>query len=935
MKRLVAPALLASLVLAESFVHAQPKAGAGPLTDGLAALAASDYPKAEAALARVKGEGEPEAKLALARAALEQGRFADVEKHAQAAEVAAPALRTRATVLRAELMLAQGRTKDAIKALDPFKTSGKGPDVRRARLLLGEALIASGKRDDAEEPLKKIIEDYNDGSITNTDAEGNALVGRAAYLLRSPKDANQAFNESERADKKRVETLLWRAELFLDKYDPGHAEEVTREALSLAPKRAAGLVTMARVKLDQTLDFGEADKLVKEALAIDPKHTDAFAVRAGLALRDMDIAGAERAIAEGLTINPNHLELLSLRAAARFLDDDPKGFEAAKQKVLSVNPQFSEMYSIIGELAEWEHRYDDIVGMMKEATKLDADDAKAWAQLGLTQMRNGDEDKGVEALKRGWAKDKFNVRVFNTLNMYEQQIPNQYELVKDGVFAVRYAKDERAVMERYVPRMLGEAWASMKARYGFVPSVPVQVELYANREQFSVRTSGLPNIGIQGVCFGRVVAAISPKAEPFNWGNVLWHELGHVFAIQLSKNHVPRWFTEGLSEYETIARRPEWSRELDPELYQALEQKKLPGAVDMNRAFTHANDAGEMTVAYYASSQMLVWTVERFGMARVVEALKLWGAGKKTPEVIKGAFGITADAYDAGFRQWAMGRLSRYKGQYVFTKKPKELEEAKKAATARPKDVDAQVDLALALLAARKAPEAKAATEAALAIDPKSGDAHYVAAKLAAGSKDIKGAQQHLEAMRAAGKDGYVVQSLLADIAEAEEDKGRMKWHLEAAHRWDPSQPEPLKALFDLANETQREADALDALRKLAFLEQHDRKAWRTLLERLVKAGKWEEARRVGEGAIYVDLLGGPTHALYARALAETGAHERAVYELDSALASGMKGKDAAEVQAQMARSLAALGKKAEAAKARDEALKLDPENASAKALTP
>lgn len=946
MLRPVAPAITVALalLLGVDVSLAQPRGGgvnapatspsakSGPLGEGLAALAASDYAKAEASLGQVKGADEGEAKIALARAALEQGRFADVDRFAQAAEAASPATKTRSAVVRAEALIAQGRTKDAIRLLDTVK-NGKGPDVRRARLVLGQALIATGKRDDADEPLKKIIEDYNDGSIANNDAEGNALVGRAAYLLRSPKDANQAFNESERADKKRVETLLWRAELFLDKYDPGHAEEVTREALAIAPKRADALVMMARVKLDQTLDFGEGEKLAKEALAVNPKHAGAFAVRAGIALRDMDIAGTEKAIADGLAIDPTNLELLSLRAAARFLDDDPKGFEAAKAKVLALNPQYAQMYSIIGEFAEWEHRYDDIVSMMKDATKIDPDDGKAWAELGLTMMRGGDEDKGLEALKKGWSKDKFNVRVFNTLNMYEQAIPNQYELVKDGVFNVRYAKEERAVMERYVPRMLGEAFASMKARYGFVPTVPVQVELYGSREQFSVRTSGLPNIGIQGVCFGRVVAAISPKAEPFNWGNVLWHELGHVFAIQLSKNHVPRWFTEGLSEYETIARRPEWSRELDPELYQAIKANKLPGAVDMNRAFTHANDAGEMTVAYYASSQMLVWTVERFGMTRVVEALKLWGAGKKTPDVIKGAFGVTADEYDQGFRQWALGRLKRYEGQYVFTKKPKEPDEAKKAAQANPKNADAQVDLALSLLASRKPDEAKAALDAALAIDPKSGDAHFVAAKLAVGKKDFGAAQQHLDTMRTSGKDGFVVESLLADLAEAKEDKGRMRWHLEAAHRWDPSQPEPLKGLFDLANEEKREADAIDALKKLTVLEQHDRKAWRMLLDRLVKAGRWEEARQVGEGAVFVDILGGPTHVLYARALAHEGAHDRALYELESALAAGMKGKDAAPVHVLMAQSYAALGRKAEATAARDKALAADPESAEAKAL--
>ena len=74
-----------------------------------------------------------------------------------------------------------------------------------------------------------------------------------------------------------------------------------------------------------------------------------------------------------------------------------------------------------------------------------------------------------------------------------------------------------------------------------------------------------------------MIAAMSPAAATFNWGNVLWHELGHVFAIQLSKNHVPRWFTEGLSEYETIVRRPEWQREEDPALFAAPEGRPHPG----------------------------------------------------------------------------------------------------------------------------------------------------------------------------------------------------------------------------------------------------------------------------------------------------------------------------------------------------------------------
>src|SRR6185437_15183925 len=234
-----------------------------------------------------------------------------------------------------------------------------------------------------------------------------------------------------------------------------------------------------------------------------------------------------------------------MKAAIRFLADDRPGFEAMRQKVLGLNPSFSTFYQIVGEFAEWEHRYDDIVTMMRDAVKIDPSDGKAYATLGLNLIRAGDEDAGVAALREAWKRDRYNVRVKNTLDiLYEDRIPNDYVTVKGTTFNIRYNKEEKAILERYVPRMLDEAWASMVKRYGFTPTTPVGIELYADTESFSIRTSGLPNVGIQGVCFGKTLAAESPSAGPFNWGNVLWHELGHVFAIQLSKNHVPRWFTE-------------------------------------------------------------------------------------------------------------------------------------------------------------------------------------------------------------------------------------------------------------------------------------------------------------------------------------------------------------------------------------------------------
>src|SRR5262249_7757022 len=156
------------------------------------------------------------------------------------------------------------------------------------------------------------------------------------------------------------------------------------------------------------------------------------------------------------------------------------------------------------------------------------------------------------------------------------------------------------------------------------------------------------------------------------------------------------------SEYETMIRRPEWQRELDPELYLALKRRQLPGAVDMNRAFTHAEGELDVTVAYYAASQMLAFTAEQFGFSRITRALVLWGQAKRTGDVIHEAFGVTPEEYDARFRAWAMARLARYEGQYLFDVKHVPLDEARAAATAAPRSAPAHVSLAFALLHAHK-----------------------------------------------------------------------------------------------------------------------------------------------------------------------------------------------------------------------------------------
>jgi tetratricopeptide (TPR) repeat protein len=909
-------------------------AGAEPtkLEQGIAALDASDYDKAEKDLREAaKGPKRGAALLGLAKVQLATGKYADAHGSAAAAQKADPALTGEAASVAAEALVRQGKTGEGLTALEAVRTS---PNARRARLLLGQLLIDVGRRADAQDPLMSIISDYNQNAIPPTDAEGLTLVGRAAHLLRSARDANDAYNQAEKVGgKNRVETLLFRADLFLEKYDPGHAEEVVKEALKIAPHDAAAHVAMAHVKLDQALDFDAAEHEIKEALAVDPKIQGAYFVGAGLALRTMDLSRADSLLDQGLAVNPNDLELLSMKAAVRFLSDDKAGFEKMKKTVLAKNGEYTRFYQIVGEFADWEHRYDEIVAMMREAVKLDPADAKAWADLGMNLIRAGDEQGGVSALQHAWDKDHFNVRVFNTLNLYEKDIATSYETVEGTPFRIRYSKEEKPILSRYVPAMLTEAWGSMVKRYGFVPTTPVFIELYASKQHFSIRTSGLPNVGIQGVCFGKTLAAMSPRAEPFNWGNVLWHELAHVFAIQLSKSRVPRWFTEGLSEYETIVRRPEWQREDDPSLYAALEAGRIPPIDKFNQAFTHADDPRDVMTAYYAASQIQVYIASTFGMGKITEMLRLWGEGKRTEEVIQKALGITPAELDRRIRESFRARLARYETQFVPDMHVASLESAKERAKQDPSDPKKQVELAAALLAHRQLDEAEAAIKSALAENPIEPDAHFLRARILRATKNATEAQKELLDMIRMGYDGYAVRMMLADLAQDAKNTAGARFEFMTAHDFDPTMSEPIAALYDLDHKEKRDAEALGWLRKIARLDQHDRKAYRLLLEGLVKSGQFVEAKAVGESAMFVDPESHAIHTLYAEALSQTGDHAKAAFELESALLCSPPPADAAAIHARLAKEALALGNRAKAKAEQSDALRLDPSNTEAASL--
>jgi tetratricopeptide (TPR) repeat protein len=294
-------------------------------------------------------------------------------------------------------------------------------------------------------------------------------------------------------------------------------------------------------------------------------------------------------------------------------------------------------------------------------------------------------------------------------------------------------------------------------------------------------------------------------------------------------------------------------------------------------------------------------------MKKVSEMLALWGEGKRTEDVIRGALGVSAEEVDAGFRAQLRARLVRFRSQFSPPSRAGDVATEEARVREAPGNAERHARLSLALLGVGNEQRAKAELERALALDPKQSTALWLKVQVAKTSGDRAATKRALDTLLAAGHDGYTVRMALADVVA---NPGERRAALEAAHGFDPAQASPLRSLAEMARAAHDPEAELSALRALAPLEENDADSYRRLLSLLNGRKAFDEARAVGEAAIYVDVEGAETHRLYAEALAGSARKAEAEAELESAVRASGSNAEMSLAHAALAALLAERGEK-------------------------
>ncbi len=566
--------------------------------------------------------------------AIAHGKPAEAEAQARTRAADDPA----AVAILAHIAIEKGQYSDAIGMLRPVVNRVPLSDAALELALLLQTL---GRRNEAV-PLLNVL--YR---AAGNDQASLTRAARAAAALGDARSANSLFRAASGSASNPALDTAWGL-LFLDKYNYPEAVKSFQQALAADPEWAPAHAGLARTLAED--DPPAASAAATRALEIDPHLADAELLLAQLDLDNTRWDAARERIARVLSFNPSQLDARALAAAVTYVRGTREAFDAEAKQALAINPTFGEIYRVAAELLARNYRFDEAVSLAREAVTLDPENARAHAELGMHLMRTGDESQARQSLERAFKIDPYDKVTFNLLALLDTL--DKFVEIREGDIILKLDPVEAPVMREYAMPLAQEALKTLSAKYKFTPKGPILVEIFPKHDDFAVRTLGLPGmIGALGACFGRVVSLDSPRVEgrapgSFSWQATLWHEMTHVITLQMSNQRIPRWLTEGISEYEETQARPDWGREMEIPFALALERGKALKLADLNSGFTRPDT---IALAYYEASLLVDHIVRTYGEAKLQALVKSYGEGLEGNDAIEKRVGVTLPELQASF----------------------------------------------------------------------------------------------------------------------------------------------------------------------------------------------------------------------------------------------------------------------------------------------
>jgi Tfp pilus assembly protein PilF len=530
------------------------------------------------------------------------------------------------SLLLARSQLALGQYREAKTSLLEAIENNRGSI--RLRLLAHSVLQANGDVDEARRELGEINELGGSRIWNYRDPVNLVALGQAALLLGAdPKVVLERFLDAARkADPLCREAWSASGELALQKQDLALAANLYSEANRHFPDDPDFQYGLARAYAPS--DRPRSIQSIQAALKLNPRHAASLVLWAEFAVDSEDYSAADELLEKALAINPWLPEAWACRTVLRELQDDPRAAAQARANALHFWESNPNVDHLIGRKLSQNYRFKEGAACQRQALSFDPSFLPARLQLAQDLLRLGDEQEGWALAHEVHENDAYDVTAYNLATLHDTLA--KFATLTNEHFIVRMSPGEAELYGHRVLTLLEQARSRLVEKYQVQLERPTTIEIFPEQKDFGVRTFGMPhNPGFLGVCFGPVVTANSPasQSEPANWEAVLWHEFAHVITLQLTRNKMPRWLSEGLSVYEERLANPAWGQHMNSRYREMILGGELTPVGELSGAFLAPKSPMHIQFAYFQSSLVAQYLVERFGWDTLLSILRDLGEG--------------------------------------------------------------------------------------------------------------------------------------------------------------------------------------------------------------------------------------------------------------------------------------------------------------------
>jgi tetratricopeptide (TPR) repeat protein len=538
-------------------------------------------------------------------------------------------------ILLSQALLASGKYPEAYTAM----TNALEENSWSVRLQwqAREVFLANGQTEAADEMVRKILERANGQRGAFRDAESMVVLGQAALLKGAdPKLVlDTLFDPARKADPSSREACLASGQLALEKHDYALAAKRFEEALKQLPDDPDLRYGMAQAYASS--DPALVEDAIEKALARNSNHVGILLLLADRTIDAEDYPETDRLLDRIQEVNPWSPEAWAFRAVVAHLRHQSDAEAAARENALKYWTNNPHVDQLIGLKLSQNYRFTEGAAHQRQALQFDPSYLPAKAQLAQDLLRLGEESEGWALADEVQKQDGYDVEMFNLTTLHDTMA--KFTTITNTDFVVRMGAHEAAVYGDQALELLERARSNLCAKYGFQVQRPTYVEIFPDPKDFAVRTFGMPgNPGYLGVCFGTLVTANSSAAHPghdVNWHSVLYHEFCHVVTLQITRNKMPRWLSEGISVYEEEQADPTWGQRMNPKYREMVLGGELTPISKLSGAFLAPRTPIHLQFAYYESSLVVEYLVQKYGLDSLKSILTDLGAGEEINKTIE------------------------------------------------------------------------------------------------------------------------------------------------------------------------------------------------------------------------------------------------------------------------------------------------------------